>query len=281
MSMSVLGGSDYFVAGTYKVSDNTLPHPIKCITSYDALNITSMRHRLPDTVNKVSTITLSGSSGTAHIVMGAYIYLLSFVTNLYITAGNFVTAFASSFLEKGVTLTRGTTAQVETITLSGSSGTANVTGTGGLTKLATFTTDLATTATNFVTSHAAAYLAVGVVVTANAGTLVFTANVPGVAFTAPVITNATTDLAGTVSHTTASAVSLIFTSTKVLFDTPTITNVTSNVAGTVVTTGADGLVVLTKHFLGLTLNAGTDIYFEYPVEEIVIGTGIGMLHFVK
>lgn len=100
------------------------------------------------------------------------------------------------------------TKQVEKITLTGTLGTANVTLAGGLTKLATFGTDLATTAAAFVTSHAAAYLAVGIVLTSESsgatnGVLVFTAEVGGTAFTAPVITNATNNLAGTVAHTTA------------------------------------------------------------------------------
>ena len=100
------------------------------------------------------------------------------------------------------------TKQVEKITLSGTSGTANVTVAGGLTKLVTWGTNLATTAAAFVTSHAAAYLAVGIVLTSESsgatnGVLVFTAAVGGTAFSAPVITNATGDLAGTVAHTTA------------------------------------------------------------------------------
>lgn len=101
-----------------------------------------------------------------------------------------------------------TTAQVDSITLAGTSGTANVTVAGGLTKLSTFNTDLATTASDFVTAHAAAYLAEGITLTttstgATNGVLVFTATVPGVSFDNPVITNATGDLAGTVVNTTA------------------------------------------------------------------------------
>lgn len=98
---------------------------------------------------------------------------------------------------------QGAQAQVETITLTGTEGTANVGAAGGLTKLATFGDDLADTAADFVTSHAAAYLAVGIVVTSEGADLIFTANVAGTGFTAPTITNATGDLAGTVAHTTA------------------------------------------------------------------------------
>lgn len=85
------------------------------------------------------------------------------------------------------------------IELTGSSGTANITIIGGLTKLVTFavggTTDLTQTATDFVASHAAAYLAVGITVTASTVFLIFTATIP---FADPVITNATGNQGGTV-----------------------------------------------------------------------------------
>lgn len=93
-------------------------------------------------------------------------------------------------------------AQVDTLTLTGSSGTANVGTAGGLTKLATFDTDLATTAANFVTAHAAAYAAVGITVTNDGDSLVFTAAVAGTAFANPTIANASGDLDGTVANTT-------------------------------------------------------------------------------
>jgi hypothetical protein len=93
--------------------------------------------------------------------------------------------------------------QREIITLTGTAGTANVTAVGGLTKLATFATDLSTTAKNFVTTHAAAYLAVGVVVTCSGVKLCFKPTLLSVAITAPVITNVTSNLAGTVAHVNA------------------------------------------------------------------------------
>lgn len=80
------------------------------------------------------------------------------------------------------------------ITLTGTSGTANIT-IKGVNYLATFNSSLATTATNFVTSHAAALAKVGVVVT----------NITGaeLRFTGPIgtlaIANVTGDLSGTVA----------------------------------------------------------------------------------
>jgi len=84
----------------------------------------------------------------------------------------------------------------QTVTLTGTSGTANIT-VAGTAYLATFATSLAVTATNFVSTHGAALLAdKGVTVTANGAVLTFTHATT--AFPAISIANATTNLAGTV-----------------------------------------------------------------------------------
>jgi len=95
-------------------------------------------------------------------------------------------------------------AQVETVTLTGTGGTANVT-MGGLTKVATFDTNLADTHAAFVAAHAAAYALVGITLTGTT-TLIFTAAVAGTSFIAGVVENLTDDLAGTVAHTTPNQV---------------------------------------------------------------------------
>lgn len=86
------------------------------------------------------------------------------------------------------------------ITLTGTSGTANV-AVNGVNYLATFTSNLTTSATNFVTSHAATLLALGITVTANAGVLTFKATTA--AFPTLTITSATGDLAGTIAAISA------------------------------------------------------------------------------
>jgi len=94
-------------------------------------------------------------------------------------------------------------AKTRTITLTGTSGTANI-AVDGTNYLATFATDLTTTAANFVTARAAAILsAKGIVVTAAAGVLTF----KNVYSTFPVIsiTNLTTNLAGTLGTLTTDA----------------------------------------------------------------------------
>lgn len=88
------------------------------------------------------------------------------------------------------------------VTLTGTSGTANVV-VGGTNYLATFTTNLTTSAANFVTSHAATLLALGITVTANTGVLTFVAGTA----TFPTITvaNVSGDLAATIAAVSAGA----------------------------------------------------------------------------
>jgi hypothetical protein len=86
------------------------------------------------------------------------------------------------------------------ITLTGTKGTANILN-NGVTKTATWHTSLTITASDFVTTNAVAYLAAGTVLTSTSGVLTFAANIPGTGFTgATSITNATTDLTGTVAN---------------------------------------------------------------------------------
>lgn len=99
----------------------------------------------------------------------------------------------------GLTISVAFTAASSELTLSGTSGTANVT-IDGVNYLATFNADLTTTASDFVTAHAAAILsATGQVVTANAGVLTFA--VTADSFDEPSIANVSGDLAGAVVTT--------------------------------------------------------------------------------
>jgi len=86
------------------------------------------------------------------------------------------------------------------VTLTGTSGTANVV-VGGTNYLATFTSNLTTSAANFVTSHAATLLALGIVVTADTGVLTFVADTD--TFPTISVANVSGDLAGTVASVTA------------------------------------------------------------------------------
>jgi len=198
-------------------------------------------------VTQVSTVTLTGTGGVATVTAGGLAKDATFVTSLTQTATNFVTDNAAAYDAIDITLTSSgadliftdktagtpftaatvvnksgnifgtidhTTANVtavkqkETVTVTGTSGTATITAAGGLTKTVTFATDLATTTANFATAFAADYLAEGIVVTNSGATIIFEAQTAGTAFTAPLIANATGDLAGTVAHTTANRVAV-------------------------------------------------------------------------
>jgi len=86
------------------------------------------------------------------------------------------------------------------VTLTGTSGTANII-VGGTNYLATFTTNLTTSGNNFVTSHGATLLALGITVTANSGVLTFVADTD----TFPTITaaNVSGDLDATIAAASA------------------------------------------------------------------------------
>ena len=191
-------------------------------------------------------------SGTARVTLaGGLSKTVTFSSDLSTTTGNFITANAPAYALKDITLTNSVAdlifeaatagvpfvspaianltgalkgvvvhtqvnvvaqKQKEIITLTGTSGTANVTLAGGLTKLVTFaaggTMDLTQTAADFVTSHAPAYDGQGIIVTSLGAIIIFEAKVAGTGFTQPVITNATGNLAGTVEHEDDNVVAL-------------------------------------------------------------------------
>lgn len=108
--------------------------------------------------------------------------------------------------------------RVDMVQLSGNSGTGNIL-CSTVTKLATYHTDLATTASDFVTNWQAAYNAVNVNLSSNAGgQIFFTSSVPGTDFTGvTTFTNVSLTLAGQVIHITpngtANAIKLVNTTT--------------------------------------------------------------------
>ena len=57
------------------------------------------------TTNSSRTATLTGTSGTANIIVGGVNYLATFTTNLTTSATNFVTSHAAALLALGITVT--------------------------------------------------------------------------------------------------------------------------------------------------------------------------------
>lgn len=157
--------------------------------------------------------------------------------------------------------------QVDTITLIGTNGTANITGTGGLTKEVIFATggtaDLTQTATDFVTSWAADYLTEGVVVTSSGVDIIFTSSTYGIAFTSPVITNTSGDLDGSVVNTQANVVVGEATITEIGTLTKTVTFATTGTVDLTQTT-ADFVTANEANYAaeGITLtSSGADLIF--------------------
>lgn len=103
---------------------------------------------------------------------------------------------------KRIALTNNAVAKVDTVTLTGTSGTANIT-VDGVAYLATFTTSLTTSAANFVTSHSAALALRGITVTSSGADVIFTAAIAGQPHVVSNAVTASGDLAGTSVATTA------------------------------------------------------------------------------
>lgn len=104
-----------------------------------------------------------------------------------------------------VTMANGAVAQVDTHTLTGTIGTANI-NIDGVNYLATFATSLSVTATNFVSLHGAALALRGITATASAATVILTASLAGQKHLSVAAANVTVDLGGTLALTTANTV---------------------------------------------------------------------------
>lgn len=181
-------------------------------------------------------VTLTGTSGTAEITLaGGLTKTVTFATggtlDLSQTALDFVTSFAADYLAEGIVIIAdaakivfeasnygipftspaianltgdlsGTVANVVTNVVVGA---ATITVAGGVTGDVVFDTagavTLEATASNYVTAYELDYASEGITLTSSGADIIFTASVAGTPFSAPVITNVTGDLTGTVAHT--------------------------------------------------------------------------------
>jgi len=149
------------------------------------------------TIRKVELSEIDDGEGGTELVISGYIPMTE-TTDLYYRST--IEQWRSS-LPSGV-YDYVAFKQQDYIRLTGTSGEATITEAGGLTRTVTFTTDLATTAANFVTAYAADYDAQNIVISSSDGEdfIVFTSKVSGTPFTTPVITNTVDDLSGVVSE---------------------------------------------------------------------------------
>ena len=159
---------------------------------------------------KLSSTTFGNYNGVADTDYDIYDGMW---TRLF--ANSAVTPSATQF--KAFDINCGAVNHVQTGTITGTSGTANV-NINGINYLATFDTDLNTTASNFVTLHAAALLLRKGTLTypAASATFVHTALVPGEPQQVITITNLTGDLAGSVAQTTANTAPADLTADQIL-----------------------------------------------------------------
>ena len=110
----------------------------------------------------------------------------------------FGTISSNTFINEGLT----PNSHVATITLTGTSGTANVLIGGFQNYLTTFNTSLTQTAADFVTEYAQElFFRYGITLTSSGVDIIFTSAVAGNVFYITSITNDTVDLAGTLVHT--------------------------------------------------------------------------------
>lgn len=147
-----------------------------------------------------ATLGVTLSSSGADIIFTAVTAGTGFTSPVFTnTAGDIAGTLASTATKYYANVTA--IKQVETVLITGTSGSLTVTAAGSLSKTLPFTWTILDSINNFVIANAAAYLAANIVLTGTATQLVFTAQTAGTGFTAPVITNITDNLAGTVVST--------------------------------------------------------------------------------
>lgn len=151
--------------------------------------------------------------------------------------------------------------QVETITLTGTDGKASVTLAGGLTKEVRFVTDLPAATIMFASTHAADYLAQGIVVTNSGDDIIMTAQTAGTSFTAPAITNVPWDMDASIDHTEANVVAVKQKDTITLTGTGGDANITNTGSLTKRVTFTTSLIMSAEAFA----HANADAYLEEGV----------------
>jgi hypothetical protein len=187
---------------------------------------------------RIDYVTLTGASGSANVLCNGITRLATFETDLSTTAYNFVRDHYNAYYAAGVMISQtgetvnftsmnglnfsgptsvapvsgdldgtfGTTQEfvagqkrIDTVTLTGTGGSADVT-CDGVRKRCIFSSSLEATAAAFVTAYASTYLEGGVVVTSSGDDIIFTSEYAGQDFTGPTtIANVTSLYQGAIS----------------------------------------------------------------------------------
>jgi hypothetical protein len=284
--LAALGGNDLYGAGTFKFFDTI-----------------------------VDTITLTGTVGTATITANGLAKVATFASTLTVTAANFAAANYDAYAAIGITLINSGETLVFSstgLTLNGITSIANLvtnlagtvartktggqdtaiftlaaTGTNkgmvtvnGLSKSFAWDTNVGTTSAAFVAANAAAYLAIGIVLTGTV-TLIFTPAI-GVSITDATFTTLSGDAAGTIVRTSTRLPHPI-SSLNVATD-AVITSYKYIAPGT--GSGIYKTASMVKPgyriLLGVSLVTGDPVtVFEYPVVELVIASGTVHVNYTK
>jgi len=148
--------------------------------------------------NRTSDITIGTPDLDYNNYDGFWVRIMEDIAATTIPAAQYTNINSTTYLSTAAV------AEVDTVTVTGTAGTANIT-INGTAYLATFASDLTTTAANFVTSHAATILARegGIVVTSSGADVIVTAGIAGSQISTA-IANVSGILAGSVADTTAS-----------------------------------------------------------------------------
>jgi len=148
--------------------------------------------------NVTSDIAIGTADTNYNVYDGFWTWIKEAITATTIPAAQYVNLNSTTYL------TTAGVARSIPITLTGTSGTCNIT-INGTAYLATFDTDLTTTAANFVTAHAATIAARwhGAVVTSAAAVVTVAANIPGVSITATISAAVSGNLSGSAAAGTA------------------------------------------------------------------------------
>jgi hypothetical protein len=277
--LSASGGNDLYTAGAYR------------FLSQDIATI---------------TLTSAGGSGTATILVNGISAVATYATSLAVTAATFVWDNVDTYGAANIILTNSgdtlvftsnkaglklnakitnlTTDLTGTVAMTNTSGTEVVTYTlsatgtnkglitvNGVSRGFQWDTNVGTTSAAFVAASAAAYAAVGIILSGSV-TLVFTA-MPGVSITEATVQTSTGDATAAIVRTGTRLPKQVYG---------------LNVAADAVVTSykyldVNGRIVAgNRKFLGTTLAVGYPvIVFEKPVVEIVIASGTLALDFIK
>ena len=137
---------------------------------------------------------LVGTSGTSDFTIETVNYPIIFNTDIETTVDDWITTNAAALLATDSAIDAKRRKQV---TLTGTSGTANIT-IDGIDYLTTFNTDVTTTVDNFISTHGSTIGTQGFTVSNNSGVLIITKDTEATFATS--VTNVSGDLAGTIVH---------------------------------------------------------------------------------